>query len=111
MGLPRLRISIVSPRSSHLESRANSFRKSRMVAVFMVIHLYHEKKLSKKMMLKLIINEIKVATLLKIETSKMIHKIFPNRARTKFQIVKDSNLHLDAFGFRHFCKLLKGHRY
>ena len=46
MGLPRLRISIVSPRSSHLESRANSFRKSRMVAVFMVIQLYHEKKLS-----------------------------------------------------------------
>ena len=46
MGLPRLRISIVSPRSSHLESRANSFRKSRMVAVLMVIQLYHESKMS-----------------------------------------------------------------
>src|ERR1035441_8521458 len=44
--LPRLMISMVSPLSSHLESRAKSFRKSRTVAVFMVIHLYHERKMS-----------------------------------------------------------------
>src|ERR1039457_2937976 len=44
--LPRLMISMVSPLSSHFESRAKSFRKSRTVAVFMVIHLYHERKMS-----------------------------------------------------------------
>src|SRR5665213_4535447 len=48
--LPRLKISMVSPLSSHLERRAKSFRKSRTLAVFMVIHLYHERKMSSGMM-------------------------------------------------------------
>src|SRR5437879_3598755 len=41
-GLPRLRTCTTSPAANHLEIRLNSFRRSRTVAVFIVIHMYHK---------------------------------------------------------------------
>jgi len=41
-GFPRLRIRTVSPFESHFEIRLKSFRNSRTVAVFIVIHMYHK---------------------------------------------------------------------
>src|SRR5207244_8813839 len=41
-GFPRFRTCTTSPLSSHLEIRLNWFRRSRTVAVFIVIPMYHE---------------------------------------------------------------------
>jgi len=46
MGLPRLRISTVSPWASHLERRPKSLRNSRTLAVFMGTQLSHQAGLS-----------------------------------------------------------------
>src|SRR5881409_3667165 len=40
-GLPRLSTCTISPASNHLDIRPNWLRRSRTVAVFMVIHMYH----------------------------------------------------------------------
>jgi hypothetical protein len=43
MGLPRLTIWFVSPAASHLDNRLKLLRRSRTLAVFMVIRWYHER--------------------------------------------------------------------